>query len=308
MRDCSIKGCGKPHKALGYCVMHVTRLRRGQPLEGPPKRTNVAPGEARRCRKCGSPGPLVRKAKGSKHEFHLLCIECQNSAYKRRYAVRKGGWLAAKGAKARAQWREDPASGRARVAKYRRELISAALSYLGAVCRECGETDHLVLQASGTASCKFSAPTAIGSRAGRPRALRIKLLTGGGRGQRYWPISGASAANVRSPMKGPWRSTTFKGMGRKNAHSDGVWDPDTSTSMCSPTRRGVSSCSVPTATGENAGQRPTNGGRSHVRKELSRAFRRPHMKIPARGREICVAQGALDDRELRAPVERVRRM
>ena len=146
MRDCSIKGCGKPHKALGYCVMHVTRLRRGQPLEGPPKRTNVAPGEARRCRKCGSPGPLVRKAKGSKHEFHLLCIECQNSAYKRRYAVRKGGWLAAKGAKARAQWREDPASGRARVAKYRRELISAALSYLGAVCRECGETDHLVLQ------------------------------------------------------------------------------------------------------------------------------------------------------------------
>jgi hypothetical protein len=34
---CSVDGCRRPAKKLGLCEMHRTRMRRGQPLDAPPR-------------------------------------------------------------------------------------------------------------------------------------------------------------------------------------------------------------------------------------------------------------------------------
>lgn len=125
--------------------MHVTRLRRGQPLDGPPLRGKPVKSEEERvCRRCGSSGPLVADSR-KPNTFQSLCLACQNETYKIRYATRKDVWAPAKSARAKELYRENIEVNRARVRNAKRELAVAALNYLGSVCCMCGETDTKVL-------------------------------------------------------------------------------------------------------------------------------------------------------------------
>ena len=67
---CTMEGCGRPHKARGYCQTHYTQFKRGVTPVGPIKvRVSVKPEE---CSEDGCPSPVKAKGLCKAHYQRLL--------------------------------------------------------------------------------------------------------------------------------------------------------------------------------------------------------------------------------------------
>lgn len=79
---CSIRGCGEPHHAKGWCFHHYRRAwRTGDPQANKPKGAYGADRETRTCSKCGEtkPAEAFGKRNGGRW-YKSWCRPCESAA------------------------------------------------------------------------------------------------------------------------------------------------------------------------------------------------------------------------------------
>src|ERR1700693_346846 len=67
---CTVPGCGRPHKARGYCAAHLQRWMRGVEVAVPLRGRDMSHPE--RCSQEGCDGPVKAKGLCQAHYAHLL--------------------------------------------------------------------------------------------------------------------------------------------------------------------------------------------------------------------------------------------